>query len=206
MATLNGPSNNQSTIDGTFQFKTNPNLDKKWLKANLTSALRSTNELSNLWNHLLEDNEVIELENKLSPNFTFIDESIDKSIDGGNAVTSESIFNSWLWNPIPGENFRELVKKYILQILLFLGAEEKQDCIKVLLSEQQALCHQAAENCLSVQSLKRMLFVYSRYFIALARYKKPDSLDDDNVTSNITTKTVHEVHSAVLDLKSTNVS
>lgn len=109
MATLNGPSNNQSTIDGTFQFKTNQNLDKKWLKANLTSALRSTNELSNLWNHLLEDNEVIELENKLSPNFTFIDESIDKSIDGGNAVTSESIFNSWLWNPIPGEKLRELI-------------------------------------------------------------------------------------------------
>lgn len=102
---MSGPSNNQTTIDGGFQFKTKPNLDQKWLKANLTSALRSTNELSNLWNHLLEDNEVIELENKLSPNFTFIDESIEKSLDGG-SVTSENIFNSWLWNPIPGERAR----------------------------------------------------------------------------------------------------
>lgn len=101
MATLNtNPSN--KTNDGGFQFKTKPNLDKKWLKANLTSALRSTNELSNLWNHLLEDNEVIEVESKQSPNFIFIDESIDKSLDEGNVVTSESIFNSWLWNPIPG--------------------------------------------------------------------------------------------------------
>lgn len=97
-------SNENGNPTEDIKFRTKPNLDKKWLKANLTGALRSTDELANLWNHLLEDNEVIEVENKLTQNFTFIDESIDKSIDNQTSVvTSEAIFNNWLWSPIPSK-------------------------------------------------------------------------------------------------------
>lgn len=58
--------------------------------------------------------------------------------------------------------------------------------------EQQNLCHQAAENCLSVMGLKRILFVYNRYFIALSRYK-PDIEECRNVT---------EQHPVTVDTKS----
>lgn len=96
-----------------LQFRAKPNLDKKWLRANLTAALRSTDDLAHLWNHLLEDNEVLEVDNKLTPNFTFIDESVDRlgglgDNDQPMPVTSESIFNGWLWNPIPGERESEI--------------------------------------------------------------------------------------------------
>lgn len=97
-----------------FEFRAKLNLDKKWLRANLTSALRSADDLAHLWNHLLEDNEVLETtDNKLSPSqFTFIDESCDKvSSDTNNqtasVVTSDTIFNSWLWNPIPSKGHYE---------------------------------------------------------------------------------------------------
>lgn len=89
-----------------LQFRAKPNLDKKWLRANLTSALRSVDELANIWNHLLEDNEVLETDNKTIPCFTFIDESVDTKVSDTNqtsVVTSESIFNAWLWNPIPSK-------------------------------------------------------------------------------------------------------
>lgn len=35
-----------------------PYLDKKWLKADLNSALRSTEDLAILWNNLIQDNEL----------------------------------------------------------------------------------------------------------------------------------------------------
>lgn len=80
----------------------------------------------------------------------------------------------------------------------FVGNEEKQDCIKALLSEQQSLCHQAAENCLSVQNLKRILYVYNRYFIALSRFKAEQVEESNKV--NVT-----ESHAVVVDTKA-NVS
>lgn len=78
-----------------------------------------------------------------------------------------------------------------------IGTEEKQDCIKTLLGEQQSLCHQAAENCLSVQNLRRILYVYNRYFIALARYKAKELAEDNKV--------MMEPHAVVVETK-TNVS
>lgn len=90
-----------------LQFRTKPNLDKKWLRANLTAALRSVDELGNIWNHLLEDNEVLETDNRATvPNFTFIDESVDTKLSDTNqtsTITSETIFSNWLWNPIPSK-------------------------------------------------------------------------------------------------------
>lgn len=92
-----------------LQFRAKPNLDKKWLRANLTAALRSVDELAHIWNHLLEDNEVLETtDNKTDKNFTFIDESVDTKVSDTNqtnVITADTIFNNWLWNPIPSEYF-----------------------------------------------------------------------------------------------------
>ncbi|XP_055600343.1 probable E3 ubiquitin-protein ligase HERC2 isoform X2 [Uranotaenia lowii] len=40
-------------------FRALPYLDKKWIKADLNSALRCTEDLANLWNHLVQDDEVV---------------------------------------------------------------------------------------------------------------------------------------------------
>lgn len=42
-----------------FYLRTFPYLDAKWLRADLQSALRSTEILSVLWNNLVKDNELI---------------------------------------------------------------------------------------------------------------------------------------------------
>ncbi|XP_053688822.1 probable E3 ubiquitin-protein ligase HERC2 isoform X2 [Sabethes cyaneus] len=42
-----------------FHFRALPYLDKKWLKADVGSALRCSEDLSNLWNHLVQDEEVV---------------------------------------------------------------------------------------------------------------------------------------------------
>ncbi|XP_058465564.1 probable E3 ubiquitin-protein ligase HERC2 [Malaya genurostris] len=42
-----------------LHFRALPYLDKKWIKADVSSALRSCEDLSNLWNHLVQDEELI---------------------------------------------------------------------------------------------------------------------------------------------------
>lgn len=82
----------------------------------------------------------------------------------------------------------------------FTGTEEKQDCVKVLLNEQQALCHQAAENC-SSSPLKSCylstLDILSHCTVLI--FEKPESEDSNN------SRTISETHSITPDLKS-NVS
>lgn len=82
--------------------------------------------------------------------------------------------------------------------LPFAGTEEKQECIKTLLNEQQNLCHQAAENCLSLQNLKRILYVYNRYFIALSRFKVEQQQVEES-------KVMSESHAVTVETKA-NVS
>lgn len=42
-----------------FQIRSLPYLDAKWLRADLQAALRSSEDLSILWNNLVKDNELI---------------------------------------------------------------------------------------------------------------------------------------------------
>lgn len=42
-----------------FQLRSLPFLDGKWLRADLQSALRSSEDLSILWNNLVKDNELV---------------------------------------------------------------------------------------------------------------------------------------------------
>lgn len=67
-------------------------------------------------------------------------------------VPSESILDSWLWGPLP-------------------TADQKSYCIRSLLCEQRDIALRSAGNCLSAQHLKQRLYVYDRYFTALARTK-----------------------------------
>lgn len=46
-----------STID--LYLRSLPYLDGKWLRADLTTTLQSTNDLSILWNNLINDNELV---------------------------------------------------------------------------------------------------------------------------------------------------
>ena len=54
---------------------------------------------------------------------------------------------------------------------LILDNDQKSACIKQLLAEQREICLQAAENCLSTNSLKQLLCIYERHFVALSRCK-----------------------------------
>lgn len=42
-----------------LHFRALPFLDKKWIKADVSAALRSPEDLANLWNHLVQDEEVV---------------------------------------------------------------------------------------------------------------------------------------------------
>ncbi|XP_065082582.1 probable E3 ubiquitin-protein ligase HERC2 [Ochlerotatus camptorhynchus] len=42
-----------------LHFRALPYLDKKWIKADVSSALRCSEDLANLWNHLVQDEEVV---------------------------------------------------------------------------------------------------------------------------------------------------
>lgn len=57
-------------------------------------------------------------------------------------------------------------------ISFILGEREKRLCIKSLLSEQRDLSLQAAGHSLSAVHLKRRIFIYHRYLVALARSQK----------------------------------
>lgn len=59
---------------------------------------------------------------------------------------------------------------------VYVAPEEKATCIKSLLSEQRDLSLQAAGHSLSAVHLRQRLYIYQRYFTALARYK-PQKVD-----------------------------
>lgn len=58
-------------------------------------------------------------------------------------------------------------------LLVFLASEEKAACMKSLLAEQRDLSLQAAGHSLSAIHLRQRLYIYQRYFTALARFKPP---------------------------------
>lgn len=60
--------------------------------------------------------------------------------------------------------------------LFYVAPEEKATCIKSLLSEQRDLSLQAAGHSLSAVHLRQRLYIYQRYFTALARHK-PQKVD-----------------------------
>lgn len=60
----------------------------------------------------------------------------------------------------------------------FLATEEKAACIKSLLAEQRDLSLQAASHSLSAIHLRQRLYIYQRYFTALARYRPTSSKVD----------------------------
>jgi E3 ubiquitin-protein ligase HERC2 len=185
-------------------FRALPHLDKKWSKANLTSALHNPEDLAIFWNNLLQDDELSTIRYKSIINsaghLAYL-KGNDKFYCGAATLTcscckgvcseksacscqacqkleseeagkkfqhaqfqqdtdekllsSELVFESWLWSPIPSN-------------------EQKTACIKSLLAEQHEICLQSAASCLSAVQLKQLMLVYRRYFIALARCKDQD--------------------------------
>ena len=48
----------KAKMNSELYFRAVPDKDKKWLKADVNGALENLEELSNLWNHLIQDSEV----------------------------------------------------------------------------------------------------------------------------------------------------
>lgn len=226
-----------------FQLRSLPFLDGKWLRADLQSALRSSEDLSILWNNLVKDNELI------CPNTTTTTVAINaagnvaymqnsgkyycgmekltcncctgycrptadcncmscRQLDSDEPTTtttpsskrcpnastlsnnmvlhessfdiplaSDTILDSWLWNQTPSECFPHLLRLISISnkaifVLFSIGNDEKELCIKSLLTEQRQLSLQAAGHSLSAIHLKQRLFIYHRYLIALVRQPK----------------------------------
>lgn len=225
-----------------FQLRSLPFLDGKWLRADLQSALRSSEDLSILWNNLVKDNELIcantttttvainaagnvaYMQNsgkyycgmeKLTCNCCTgycrptadcncmscrqldADETTNTSSSAKRCPTgiisqsnnivlhgstfdiplaSDTILDSWLWNQTPSEflHIYAIVIRILIKFSFFscAGNDEKELCIKSLLTEQRQLSLQAAGHSLSAIHLKQRLFIYHRYFIALVRHPK----------------------------------
>lgn len=80
---------------------------------------------------------------------------------------------------------------------MLLDDNQLNNCIKKLLAEQRKICLQASDNSLSSFSLKMILKIYERYFVALARSKSKKVsannresifIDDKNVNFESETK------------------
>lgn len=71
-------------------------------------------------------------------------------------------------------SFLEFDMQLLFQIIL--EKEQKLACIKQLLTEQREICSQASENCLSACTIKQLLYIYERHFVALSR-SKPETPD-----------------------------
>lgn len=72
-------------------------------------------------------------------------------------ISSEVIFESWLWGQSPNNTV-------------------KLNCQNTLLAELHDISLQAAGNCLSAIHLRQQLFIYERYFVALSRWKQQQEL------------------------------
>lgn len=111
-----------------------------------------------------------------------MEEPTKKNSSGGHQSLppSDSILDSWLWGPIPSMCTNNMFFQSIDLFefcFIYLAPEEKATCIKSLLSEQRDLSLQAAGHSLSAVHLRQRLYIYQRYFTALARYK-PKKIDN----------------------------
>ncbi|XP_054728194.1 probable E3 ubiquitin-protein ligase HERC2 [Anastrepha obliqua] len=78
-----------------------------------------------------------------------------------NRISSEVIFESWLWGQCP-------------------NTAVKLNCQNTLLAELHDISLQAAGNCLSSIHLRQQLLIYERYFVALSRWKQKQELQCPN--------------------------
>lgn len=174
-----------------------PFLDSKWLKADLISCLRSREDTDILWNHLIQDCELVSSQaafiTNSAGNLSYLrddgkhycgaeklncsccigycgplsgcncqscrqldsDAAIKKFTvnQNLNTTSAEQMFESWLWGNIPND-------------------EQKNKIYNTLLSELKDISLQAAGNSQSSIYLKQELFIYQRYFIAMARTRE----------------------------------
>lgn len=181
-----------------------PCLDAKWVRADLISSLRNSEDAAILWNNLIQDCELVsspaapvlnaagnlsylgddgkhycgvqKLQCSCCPANDYCgplsacnctachsldsDATIKKITTQAQAaaaaaqrIASDAIFESWLWGQTPNN-------------------QAKVECQKTLLNELHDIALQAAGNCLSSIHLREQLFIYERYFVALARCKQ----------------------------------
>lgn len=90
---------------------------------------------------------------------------------------------------------------HYFSISLFTDDNQLNTCIKKLLAEQRKICLQASDNSLSSFSLKMILMVYERYFVALSRSKSRKM-----ATSNRESASIDDKHLSYVETKETKLS
>lgn len=174
-----------------------PFLDSKWLKADLISCLRNREDTDILWNHLIQDCELV------SSQASFVTNSAGNLSylrdDGKHYCGAEKLNCSCCvgyCGPLSGcncQSCRQLdsdaaIKKFTVnQNLNSTTAEQmfeswlwgniptdeqKTKIYSTLLSELKDISLQAAGNSQSSIYLKQELFIYQRYFIAMSRTRE----------------------------------
>lgn len=176
-----------------------PYLDAKWLRADLIACLRNASEGAVLWNHLIQDCELVS-----SPTAPLINTRGQLSYlgdDGKHYCGAQllqcaccqpeycgplSACNCDACRPLDSDTaIKKLTSAAAQQAAGQAHATEltlsswlwsqppnqlaKHDCQRALIGELHELALRAAGNCLSAQQLRQQLFIYERYFVALKR-------------------------------------
>lgn len=206
-----------SSVD--LMLRSLPYLDKKWLKADLNSALRNNEDLAILWNNLIQDSELSA--SQASPT---INSSGNKSYiaeDGRHYCGSEMLSctccsgyccptSTCNCQPCQRLDVEETTPKKIQNIMNqsnnltpsesileswlwgpIPSNEQKSQCIRSLLSEQRDISIRSASNSLSSMHLKQRLIIYDRYFTAVARSKN-ETPDNQRKHMDIVTDVVNK--------------
>lgn len=177
-----------------------PYLDTKWIRADLISCLRNVEDAAILWNNLIQDFELVSSPSipsiNTAGNLSYLgddgkhycgtekltcscctgycsplsncnctschlldsENAIKKQTQTNNQtklnqISSDTLLEKWLWSSLP-------------------TSDQKNTCLQTLHTELHDLTLQAAGNCLSAIHLRQQLYIYERYFIALARCKQ----------------------------------
>lgn len=174
-----------------------PFLDSKWLKADLISCLRNREDTDILWNHLIQDCELVSSQAAFvtngAGNLSYLRDD-GKHYCGAEKLTCSCCVG--YCGPLSGcncQSCRQLdsdaaIKKFTVnQNLNNPSAEQmfeswlwgniptddqKTKIYSSLLSELKDISLQAAGNSQSSIYLKQELFIYQRYFIAMSRTRE----------------------------------
>lgn len=176
-----------------------PYLDAKWLRADLIACLRNASEGAVLWNHLIQDCELVS--SSAAPSINTRGQLSYLGDDGKHYCGAQllqcaccqpeycgphSACNCDACRPLDSDTaIKKLTSAAAQQAAGQAHATEltlsswlwsqppnqlaKHDCQRALIGELHELALRAAGNCLSAQQLRQQLFIYERYFVALKR-------------------------------------
>ncbi|XP_030381589.1 probable E3 ubiquitin-protein ligase HERC2 [Scaptodrosophila lebanonensis] len=199
-----------TTPTGDLYLRPLPYLDAKWLRADLIACLRNSAEAAVLWNHLIQDCELVS-----SPAAAVMNARGQLSYlgdDGKHYCGAQklkciccqsdycgplSACNCEGCRPLDSDTaIRKLTSAAQQAATQHHGSEltlnnwlwsqpptqqAKKECQRMLIAELHELALRAAGNCLSAQQMRQQLFIYERYFVALKRTQQQQLQQKQNL-------------------------